>query len=343
MGLWRTIRPFHKINNRNQIIMHKYRTEVGTNIERAAGILLTGGVVAMPTETVYGLAGNAYSINAITTIFEVKMRPFYNPLILHVESVEQLLKHSTEVSPLAIKLLEKFSPGPLTVIVPKTSVVPDLITNGLPDVAIRIPNHEVALQLLKMSPFPLVAPSANRFMRLSPTTAGHVLEQLGGSVPYVLDGGPCTSGIESTVVRVKDDVIEVHRVGAITIGQLKKVHPNVVLAVEGNSPSPGRMKQHYSPLTQMILTDDMERTIKLLKGGKVGVLTFSNTYRAPEGALTMNLSPAGSLEEAAQNLYRHLYELDKADLDFIVTALLPDIGLGQAINDRLRRAASTAA
>lgn len=322
--------------------MNIYHTEIGTNIDRAAEILMGGDIIGVPTETVYGLAANAYNIKAIKNIFEVKLRPFYNPLILHAGSIEQLLKHATDVSQLAVKLLDRFSPGPLTIIVPKADALPDLITSGLTDVAIRIPSHEMTLKLLRLLPYPLVAPSANRFMRLSPTSAEHVMAQLSGSIPYILDGGPCSLGIESTVVRVKEDVIEVHRVGAITIDQLKEVHPDVVLAGIGASASPGRLKQHYSTLTQMILTNDLQKTLKLLKGTKIGVLTFGRQYQPIEAALTMNLSINEDMVEAAQNLYKHLYELDRANLDFIIATPVPDIGLGQTINDRLRRGAAIA-
>jgi L-threonylcarbamoyladenylate synthase len=320
--------------------MSSYNTIIGADIEKAAELLSQGELVAIPTETVYGLAGNAYSVAALSNIFRVKQRPRFNPFILHVPDIASVEKNVLGLNDLAIKLMEAFSPGPLTVILPKRDIIPHLATNDQPDVAIRIPAHPVALSLLRLLPFPLAAPSANKFMGLSPTAPQHVYRQLSGAIPYILDGGRCHAGVESTVVRPVDDEIIVYRLGAITLEQLRAVHPRVRLHDKtAVITSPGMLSHHYAPATPLIITGSIHDTLNELKGAKLAIISFGDIQLYGDDITYRNLSLQGNFEEASRNLYSTMYELDMLGLDYIITGFLPDTHLGKTINDRLRRAA----
>jgi L-threonylcarbamoyladenylate synthase len=321
--------------------MTAYKTEIGTDIERAVNLLVNGKLVAIPTETVYGLAGNALSSIVAKKIFEVKKRPFTNPLIVHIASIDKLFSIVKKVPDIVLQLLQAFSPGPLTLILPKKDIIPDLVTADSSQVAVRIPNHSLCIELLNRLPFPLAAPSANMFSCISPTQPQHVFNQLAGTIPYILDGGFCDKGIESTIAGFKDDTILVYRLGAITIEQLQEVHPNIRLVNDNiEIHTPGMMKHHYAPKTPLLLTENVVDAFRSFDVKKIAVLYFKQPPVECCAAYQQILSVNGNLQEAATNLYKALYELDKEKPDIIIAERLPDIGLGQSINDRLKRAAT---
>jgi len=321
--------------------MTSYKTEIGSDINKAVDLLIKGELVAIPTETVYGLAGNAFNVTVVKKIFEVKNRPFTNPLIVHIASIDKLSSIVKQVPEIALQLLNAFSPGPLTLILPKNNIVPDFVTADSSQVAVRIPNHSVCLELLNRLPFPLAAPSANKFTSISPTSPDHVMNQLSGDIPYILDGGFCNKGIESTIVGFENDTMLVYRLGAITIEQLQEFHPNTRLVNDNRvSHSPGMTKYHYAPKTPLLLTENVADTIQSFSTKKIAVLYFKQPAMECAAAYKQVLSINGNFQEAAANLYKALYELDKQKPDIIIAERLPDIGLGQSINDRLKRATS---
>nr|WP_321451254.1 L-threonylcarbamoyladenylate synthase [uncultured Carboxylicivirga sp.] len=314
------------------------------NIEKAAHFLRNEDVVAIPTETVYGLAGNAFSEKAIKRIFEVKNRPFYNPLIVHIKSIDELNKIATNIPEMAFKLAEVFWPGPLTLVLDKQPSISDFVTGGKTTVAVRLPAHPVALELLNHIDFPLVAPSANPFNYLSPTSAQHVKEQLGNKIPYILDGGNCEKGVESTIIGFQDNLPILYRLGAIAMEEIEAVTGELTTQNQSkNSPNaPGMLSKHYSPKTQFILSNNITQTLESLKNKKVGVITFNESRQDYSVFHQVALSYNNNLKEAASNLFSTLHQLDKMNLDVIVAERLPDEGLGRTINDRLQRAASKA-
>ncbi len=311
--------------------------ETGTDIATAKNLLQKGELVAIPTETVYGLAGNALDASAVAKIFEVKKRPSFDPLIVHIPDYSQLSKYASQIPPQAERLAKEFWPGPLTLLLKKRSIVPDLVTSGLDTVGIRCPNHPLTQSLLKSIDFPLAAPSANPFGFVSPTTAAHVNEQLGAKIRYILDGGPCQVGVESTIVGFENNKTVVHRLGGIDVEQLETVVGSVEVAIPGAIlNAPGQLKSHYAPGKRMF-TADLDRAIGLIDLEKVAVLSFSNDYKAKHQVI---LSEKGDLSEAARNLFGALRELDKMPVDLILAEFVPDEGIGRAINDRLRRASA---
>jgi len=311
--------------------------ETGTDISFARDILKKGDLVGMPTETVYGLAGNALSVDSVARIFEVKNRPSFDPLIVHIYDYNQLSKYVMTIPPQAERLAKEFWPGPLTLLLRKRSIIPDLVTSGLDTVGIRCPKHPMAQNLLRMLEFPLAAPSANPFGFVSPTTAGHVTEQLGSKIKYVLDGGPCAVGIESTIVGFENNKTVVHRLGGITIEQIESVVGDVEVTTSPVAlKAPGQLKSHYSPSRKMFVAD-LEKAVDMIDFERVAVLSFQKDYKAKNQII---LSPNGDLVEAAKNLFDALRRLDKMPVDLIIAEFVPDEGIGMAINDRLRRAAA---
>lgn len=313
---------------------------IGTDIDIARHYLQQGDVVAIPTETVYGLAGNALNTNAILKIFKVKNRPFFDPLIIHTHSIEQIAQLTTHLPPKAQQLAQHFMPGALTLLLPKHPSIPDLVTSGLPRVAVRIPKHELTLALLRSLNFPLAAPSANPFGYISPTTAQHVEQQLGAQIPYILDGGACTVGIESTIVGFEGEQTVIYRLGGIAIDAIEAVVGKVTMAVITNS-SPqtaGQLDRHYSPISPILL-GNLPDLIATHRDKKLGILSFEQAYNLPN-AINYVLSGSGNIDEAASNLFAALRYLDQCKPQLIVAELVPNIGLGLAINDRLKRAAS---
>ncbi|BAQ16535.1 TsaC protein (YrdC-Sua5 domains) [Methyloceanibacter caenitepidi] len=303
-------------------------------IARAAGALAAGGLVAFPTETVYGLGADARAANAVAKIFAAKERPQFNPLIVHVpdlETAEGLAEFGAEARALAAA----FWPGPLTIVAPKRPDcgIADLVTAGLGTIALRVPAHPIARELLEKARLPIAAPSANRSGRISPTEAGHVAAELGDIPDVILDGGPCERGLESTVVSVVDDTPTLLRLGAVPRREIEAVLGHSIEIASEDAPiaSPGQLERHYAPQTPVRLdATQVEPHEALLAFGP----------EVPEGAATtINLSAKGDLAEAATQLFAALRTLDESGARAIAVMPIPNEGLGEAINDRLRRAA----
>ncbi|MBL0232314.1 MAG: threonylcarbamoyl-AMP synthase [Chitinophagaceae bacterium] len=313
---------------------------ISTDISKAADLLKAGEVIGLPTETVYGLAGNIFNETAIRKIFSVKQRPFYNPLIVHLAGIDRLDQVAKGIPGIAIKLAEKFWPGPLTLLLQKQSAVPDLVTAGKTTVAVRVPDHRLALALLKRIDFPLAAPSANPFGCISPTTAKHVDDYFGDNIPLVLDGGPCRNGVESTIIGFNDGEAILYRHGAIPMEEIEKITGKLKVYVkEENAPdAPGMLSKHYSPRTPTILTDNIQQVLKEHAGKKMALLLFNKKRNEYDPALQWVLSPGSRLEEAASNLYAMLHTLDELKVDLIICEKMKEEGLGITMNDRLVRA-----
>lgn len=316
-------------------------TITGTDISVAAAFLKDGKLVAIPTETVYGLAANALDTDAVLSIYETKGRPAFNPLIVHVHDAAEFEKYVIAVPPLVKKLAAAFSPGPLTFVLPKKESVPDIVTGGGATVALRVPAHSLTLELLRTLPFPLAAPSANPFGYISPVTAKHVNDQLNGKIPYILDGGACEVGLESTVVTVENEKLIVLRLGGISVDQLRTITADVELRINqsSNPSSPGQLKSHYAPKIPLYL-GDIEELQKAHAGKKMAILSFSKEYPFEKIVTTEILSAKSDLHEAARNLFSSLRRLDHSDAELILAERMPEHDLGLAINDRLERAAA---
>jgi L-threonylcarbamoyladenylate synthase len=311
--------------------------EIGSDIEKAITLLKAGELVAIPTETVYGLAGNALDVAVVAKIFEAKGRPRFDPLIVHVADMKSLGNYVVEIPDVARRLIKKFWPGPLTLLLKKKSVIPDLVTAGLDTVAVRSPNHPFTKRLLESLPFPLAAPSANPFGYVSPTRAEHVNEQLGIKIKYILDGGPASIGIESTIVGFDSSIPIIHRLGGISQEEIESEIGSVVVnTISTSDPkAPGQLQSHYAPGKKLIL-GDLDDLTKRFNKEHTGILSFQKDYAAP---FQFVLSSSGNMAEAAQNLFLALRTLDRVPVDVILAESVPDVGLGRAINDRLRRAA----
>ncbi|WP_200974377.1 L-threonylcarbamoyladenylate synthase [Echinicola sp. 20G] len=318
-------------------------TTIGKDISKAKQLLEAGELVGIPTETVYGLAGNALSPDAVSKIFETKNRPSFDPLIVHTGSIEQISDYTTELLPELKELAQGFWPGPLTLLLPKKSIVPDLVTSGLDQVAVRVPSHPLTRKLLLSLDFPLAAPSANPFGYISPTQASHVVDQLDGKIQYVLDGGPCQVGLESTIVGVEDGQVIIYRLGGVEVSEIKKVVGNVLILPQSSSnpKSPGMLKSHYAPRIPFVL-GDLDQLVPhyLNKGEKFGVLSFTKLFDQVDPEDQRVLSEEGDFQEAAQNLFACMRYLDNQNVNVILSEELPEKGLGKAINDRLRRASA---
>jgi len=313
-------------------------TRVGNDISLAASLLRNGELVAIPTETVYGLAGNALNNESVLDIYEAKQRPAFNPLIIHLADFSFVEKYVTDIPDDAALIAKHFSPGPISFLLPKKSIVPDLVTAGSDKVVVRIPSHPIALELLSKLDFPLAAPSANPFGYVSPVTAQHVMDGMNGKIPYILDGGPCTVGLESTIVGFEGNEIIIHRLGAITAEDIRKLtgkQPKFSL-LHKRPDTPGQLKSHYAPRTT-VKTGNVDSLISENKGKKIAVISFHDQY--PD-VVNFILSPSANLHEAASNLFAALRKLDTEDVDIILAEVFPDYGIGKAINDRLGRASS---
>ncbi len=304
-------------------------------IGEAARALRAGKLVAFPTETVYGLGGDATNDRAVAAIFAAKGRPSFNPLIVHVSNTSAAAQHA-ELSAKAQAIARRFWPGPLTLVLPRRRDcrISLLATAGLDSVALRVPAHNIAQTLLMMAGVPLAAPSANPSGRLSPTEADHVLADLGDKVEFVIDGGPCPIGVESTVLSLLDDRPRILRPGAVTAEQIAEILQGPVETETGSDDaaaprSPGRLLSHYAPRLPVRLNADAAGPGEVLLGFGAG---------APKDAV--NLSPNGDLQEAAANLFAMLRKLDDPRYRAIAVMPVPETGLGTAINDRLRRAAA---
>lgn len=312
--------------------------EIGKDINKAKRLLERGELVAIPTETVYGLAGNALSSASVAKIFDVKERPQFDPLIVHVPDLIHAEKYVVSIPEKARVLASHFWPGPLTFLLTKKSIIPDLVTSGLDTVGIRCPDHSLTRELLRSLEFPLAAPSANPFGYVSPTKPEHVQDQLGAKIPYILDGGTCHVGIESTIVGFEGDDVIVYRTGGLSIERIEEVAGRVIVQTHSvsNPKTPGQLKSHYAPRKKVIVGNIDELLLKY-DTNTVGVLSFTKDYG---NRVKFILSPSASIDEAAQHLFTALRTLDKEPIDLILTELVPNAGLGRAINDRLRRASA---
>lgn len=317
-------------------------TIISSDITKAVEFLSQDELVAIPTETVYGLAGNIFSEVAVKKIFETKQRPLFNPLIVHLHSIDQVGDVAIDFPSKAKLLAEKFWPGSLTMVLKKSDRIPDLITAGKDTVAIRIPNHPITLELLRQLPFPLAAPSANPFNHISPTQSSHVASYFGGKIPMILEGGHCDNGIESTIVGFDNEDVLVYRLGSIAIEDIEAIvgSVQVVNKAENTPDAPGMLAKHYAPRTKTVLVDDVESFASKHADKKLGILVFTLSEALKDMSAVETLSKTGNLAEAAANLYGALHRLDQEDLDLIIAERLPDYGLGRSMNDRLKRAAS---
>lgn len=309
------------------------------SIDEGASILREGGIIAFPTETVYGLGGDVFNPEAVAKIFELKGRPLFNPLIAHISGIDMLPRLIGDISPIAEKLIDAFWPGPLTLVFPKKDAVPDIATGGNPTVAVRMPSHPLALELIRKADSPIAAPSANAFGKTSPTTALHVIEQLGTGGYKIIDGGASRVGVESTVLSLVHARPVLLRPGGLSIEEIEKITGPIEHLTEPqlkNLESPGLLASHYSPHTPFILRDgepvpNADRS--------TGLLLFSKSSVESAGPVEI-LSFSGSTSEAAVNLYAAMRRLDKLNLKQIIAYRLPERGLGKAVNDRISKAAA---
>ncbi len=309
------------------------------SLKEAAECLRCGGTVAFPTETVYGLGADATNSEAIAKVFEAKKRPSFDPLIVHVASLETVQEITTEIPAAAQKLMDAFWPGPLTLILPKSDIIPDIVTAGLPGVGVRMPANPIARELIELSGRPLAAPSANLFTHTSPTSAQVVLSMLDGRIDGIVDEGSCAVGIESSVLSLAGERPTLFRPGGVTRAMIEAVIGPVDVAppIGQDSHAPGRLSKHYATTVPLMLNANWEN---YTEANRIAQLCFADTDMREGCVATEVLSPKGDLIEAAQNLYAAMRRLDRDDIDIIFATAAPEEGLGIAINDRLKRAAS---
>ncbi len=312
--------------------------QIGENLLKATTLLEADELVAIPTETVYGLAANALSDAAVVKIFEAKNRPSFNPLIVHVVDVAAISKYA-DLDPISLKLAEAFMPGPFTLLLPKKPIISDLVTAGSSKVAIRVPNQIMTTKLLMLLTFPLAAPSANPSGYVSPTTAQHVQDGLKNKVAYILDGGPSEVGVESTIAEVSGNKIILHRTGAVSAEQIAALTKlEVVAADDSEKPlTAGQMKSHYATKTPLYI-GDIAKMILENQDKNLAIISFKKVYYGFKTGHQYVLSPTGDLKEAARLLFSVMRSIDDFQFDMILTELFPNEGLGRAINDRLGRA-----
>jgi L-threonylcarbamoyladenylate synthase len=314
------------------------KTEISTDRKAAVELLRQSDIVALPTETVYGLAADALNPIAVAKIFEAKGRPRFDPLIIHIPEqdwLEKIADLPAQDRQLALQLAKKFWPGPFTLILPKRQIVPEIVTAGMDTVAVRISAHPIFTEIVQAFGKPLAAPSANRFGRISPTTAKHVHDELDGHIPLIIDAGPTTHGIESTIAAVRDGKIDILRRGPISAEQLSEFGKVEIATDRQEISAPGQLPSHYAPKTPLRILDDL----KSFQSNKRCALLAWNPLKSDDRFVVVrNLSEKQDLREAAANLFRFLRELDELDVDLIVAERVPDQGLGAAILDRLQRA-----
>ena len=308
--------------------------------ERALELLRKGEVVALPTETVYGLAADALNPTAVAKVFEAKVRPRFDPLIVHLPDekwLERVAKIDNRSLAQIKKLTAQFWPGPLTLILDRQPIVPEIVTAGLDTVAVRMSSNPVFAEIISAFGKPVAAPSANRFGRISPTTAEHVFDELSGRIPLIIDAGPTTYGIESTIIAVHENKIDILRRGPITAEQLAEFGKVDIVRASQKISVPGQLRSHYAPKTPLRLIDNAE-SFAPAKDRRVGLLAWNASIPEEGFAAVRTLSQRQDLREAAANLFRCLRELDELDLNLIVAERVPAQGLGAAILDRLERA-----
>ena len=313
---------------------------IDNSITVAQQLLTAGEVVAIPTETVYGLAGNAYNEATIANIFHIKNRPNFDPLIVHAANLDQIQRFVKRIPEKALQLAHRFWPGPLTLLLERNDMIPDIVTSGLPNVGVRIPQHPLTLQLLQQLDFPLAAPSANPFGYISPTTTQHVQEQLGGQIPYILEGGLCAIGLESTIVGFVGEQPVVYRLGGVSIEAIEQIVGPVEIAQYAHKDprAPGMLENHYAPKKPLIV-GNIPTLVKENGAKRVGILALQQSYPTVPANQQVILSPTGNLDEAAHNLFAALRTLDSLPVALIFAEPVPNLGIGRAINDRLKRAA----
>jgi L-threonylcarbamoyladenylate synthase len=308
--------------------------------DRAVRLLRAGEIVALPTETVYGLAADALNPVAVAKIFEAKERPTFDPLIVHLPDrdwLERIAKIDNQSREVIEKLIAQFWPGPLTFVLDRQSIVPEIVTAGLDTIAVRISEHPIFAEIVREFGSPLAAPSANRFGRVSPTTAQHVLDELSGRIPLIVDAGPTRHGIESTIIAPRGDKMEILRRGPITAEQLSVFGKIDIVTSRENISAPGQLPSHYAPKTPVQLVNDTQ-SFSPKPNQRCALLAWNAVKNGRRFIAIRRLSERGDLCEAAANLFRFLRELDVLDVDLIVAERAPDQGLGAAINDRLERA-----
>lgn len=327
------------------LLLYPMDTIISDNITEAANQLMADNVIAIPTETVYGLAANALNIQAVAKIFEIKNRPTFNPLIVHCASWQVANEYVSEIPCILRLLMNAFSPGPITFLLKKKDSIPDLVTAGSPLVAIRVPSHPSTLALLNKLPFPLAAPSANQFGYISPTTAMHVYQSLHGKIPFILNGLSAKVGIESTIVgfdKVADKVV-VYRVGAISIAAIEKCIGTTILLQNKPTNNPltaGQLKSHYAPYAPLYV-GNVNELIHTHGTKNIYTISLDNIFENVPIQNQYALSPRGNINEAAQNLFAALRSIDEQKPDCILAEIFPNEGIGMAINDRLQRASAS--
>ena len=312
---------------------------VGKSIKESINNLKKGKIVVIPTETVYGLGVNALDQDAVDKVFKLKKRPYYDPLICHTDSINKV-KEFVKTFPRKAEILAKnFWPGPLTILLEKKKIIPDITTSKLKRVGFRIPNNKLTLGVLEKINFPVAAPSANPFGYISPTLPKHILNMFKNDISYILDDGGCSVGIESTIVGFENKKTLVYRVGGITIEKLEKVIGKVEI-FEKNITFPkssGMLKNHYSPKKDLII-GEIKTLMKKYKNNKIGILSYNKYYEGINLKNQIILSKNLNLEEASRNLYKSLHLLDNMNVDLILTSLLPNHDIGKSINDRIIKA-----
>ncbi|HEY1769419.1 MAG TPA: L-threonylcarbamoyladenylate synthase [Chthoniobacterales bacterium] len=309
--------------------------------DKAVALLRAGEIVALPTETVYGLAADALNPEAVAKIFEAKERPRFDPLIVHLPArdwLERVAQIDAGASSLVVRLIQRFWPGPLTILLPKTDLIPDIVTAGLTNVAVRMSAHPVFAAIARELDRPLAAPSANRFGRVSPTTAAHVSEELDGRIPLIVDAGATEHGLESTIVRVGGNRLTILREGPITREVLAEFGEVDAETSATRPNAPGQLASHYAPRTPLVIAENISQFAPPAHQ-RCGALLWSSAPFSETFVESRRLSTTNDLREAAANLFREMRELDRAGLDLIVAEAVPEKGLGVAIMDRLRRAA----
>lgn len=314
--------------------------KISSNIIEAGNWLIQNKVIAIPTETVYGLAASIYNEEAIQSIYKIKNRPLNNPLIIHIKSEKELHKYVSEIPTKASLLAKTFWPGPLTLVLPKSALVPHYITANKNSVAIRVPDHLTTLKLLDRLHFPLAAPSANPSNCVSATKAEHVKTYFGDKIPFILDGGACKKGLESTIIGFENEAPVIYRLGALSLEIIEKVIGPVTLKNQiKNSPdAPGMFSKHYAPRTPLYIVDNMDAFLKTTPFTAIAYLGFNKGHKHSKISGNYLLSPQKKLDQAARNLYQTLIAIDTKEYEVIVTQLFPDENLGKSINDRLKRA-----
>jgi L-threonylcarbamoyladenylate synthase len=307
-----------------------------SSIEKAVELLRRGDIVAFPTETVYGLGADTLNPYGVAKIFEIKKRPRFDPLIVHIGEKDWIFKFAENIPPETTKLIDKFWPGPLTIILNKKDVIPDIVTAGLPTVGMRMPSHPVALNLIRALRNPIAAPSANPFGYMSPTKAAHVAKMFENELSLILDGGSSTFGIESTIISIKENKIYIRRHGAVSIEELSEIAEVIhEEKKDGQCEVPGELPYHYAPHKPLRIVS-FPGEVKIANSS---LLAFKKTEKTPLSKYVKYLSQRGDMREAAANFFSYLIELDREDVDIIYAEKIPEVGLGKAMMERLKKAA----